>query len=311
MTTAKRSGLYSIGLMAIIVCARTANSSDDQMTVEASTWNESNYCCCQTTPKTLFRWSSDPFSTAETDEEDTIVTDRPDFTEASSTVGKDRFQVEFGYTFTHDDSAGVQLNGHSYPETLFRIGMLAEWFEFRIAYNFLNEQVDDPVNGRMRFRGSDDLYLGAKFALTEQSGILPEMVILPQMFVPTGNNSFTNDEVLPGVNWLYSWELNDVVSIAGSTQINRARDATGHFYVETAQSVALGIGLTDQLGAYAEYYAFFPSGAVEAGVGPEHYFNGGLAYLINNDVQFDVRAGMGLNRNADDFFTGAGLSVRY
>jgi len=311
MTITKRSGLYSIGLMAILVCTRTANSSDDQIAVETSTWNDSNYCCCQTAPKTLFRWSSDPFSTAEADEEDTIVTDRPDFTEASSTVGKDRFQVEFGYTFTHDDSAGVQVNGHSYPETLFRIGMFAEWFELRIAYNFLNEQVDDPVNGRMRFRGSDDLYLGAKFALTEQSGSLPEMVILPQMFVPTGNDAFTNDEVLPGVNWLYSWELNDVVNLAGSTQVNRVIDATGHSYVEIAQSVALGIGLTDQLGAYAEYYAFFPSGAVEAGVGPEHYINGGLAYLISNDIQFDVRVGMGLNSNADDFFTGTGLSVRY
>ena len=163
----------------------------------------------------------------------------------------------------------------------------------------------------MRFRGSDDLYLGEKLWLTKQSGVLPKMAILPQMFVPTGNSSFTNDEVLPGVNWLYSWELNDVVFLAGSTQFNRARDATEHFYVETAQSVALGISLSDQLGADAEYYAFFPSGAVEAGVGPEHFFNGGFAYLISNDIQFDIRAGMGLNRNADDFFSGAGLSIRY
>ena len=311
MTTQKLHGLISIGLTGIMVCATSAKSADERFSVEATSWNDSPYCCCRTTSKTLFRWSSDPFSTADADEEDRIVTDRPDFTEASSTVGKDRFQVEMGYTFTHDDTAGVQLNGHSYPETLFRIGMLADWFELRIAYNFLNEQVDDPVNGRMRFRGSDDLYLGAKLWLTEQSGILPEMAILPQMFVPTGSSSFTNDEVLPGVNWLYSWELNDVVSLAGSTQFNRARDDTGHFYVETAQSVALGIGVSDRLGAYAEYFAIFPSGAVEAGVGPEHFFNGGFAYLLSNDVQFDIRAGMGLNRNAADFFSGAGLSVRY
>lgn len=268
-------------------------------------------CCCSNYPKTLFRWPNAPLPGNQPDEEDIIVTDRPDFTEASSTVGLGRFQIETGYTFTHDDSAGVQLNGHSYPETLFRIGMLAEWFELRIAYNHLNEQTDDPVNGRSRDRGSDDLYLGAKLALTEQAGLLPEMVILPQMFVPTGDGSFTNDEWLPGVNWLYSWDVNETLSIAGSTQINRARDSTGHFYLETAQSGAVGIGLTDQLSAYAEYFGFYPSSANEPGAGPEHYMNCGFAYLVSNDIQLDIRAGWGLNRNADDFFSGAGLSVRF
>jgi hypothetical protein len=43
----------------------------------------------------------------------------------------------------------------------------------------------------------------------------------------------------------------------------------------------------------------------------EHYLNGGLTYLINNDVQFDVRVGWGLNEAAEDFFAGAGLSVRF
>lgn len=44
---------------------------------------------------------------------------------------------------------------------------------------------------------------------------------------------------------------------------------------------------------------------------PEHYFNGGFTFPITNNLQFDVRAGLGLNEAADDYFLGAGGAVRY
>lgn len=260
---------------------------------------------------TLFHWSGVPTAPPDPTEEDVLVTDRPDFTEAASTVGRGRLQIEAGYTFFHDEESGTEVETHSYPETLYRIGLFEDWFELRIAYNFLEEEIDDPLLGQTRLRGSDDLYLGAKIALTEQAGWLPEMAVIPQMFVPTGDSDFTNDEVLPGVNWLYAWEVNEWLSVGGSTQVNRVRDETGHFYAEVAQSAAMGVSLTDRWGAYGEYFGLYPNGAVASGVGPEHFLNGGVTYLVNNNLQLDVRSGFGLNSNAADFFTGAGLSVRF
>lgn len=67
--------------------------------------------------------------------------------------------------------------------------------------------------------------------------------------------------------------------------------------------------LTDRLGAYTEYFGFYPSGADT--VAPEHFFNGGFSYLISNDIQWDIRAGTGLNTEADDFLVGTGLSIRF
>jgi len=155
---------------------------------------------------------------------------------------------------------------------------------------------------------SEDLYLGFKIALTPQECWLPEMALLPQMTVPLGG-PFSAGEVLPGLNWLYSWELNDNWSLAGSTQANRAIDSvTANAYTELAQSIATGVSLTECVGAYAEWYAFFPTGAdTETN---EHYLNGGFTYLMNNDVQFDVRVGYGLNSAADDYFVGTGVSIR-
>ncbi len=257
-------------------------------------------------PGTLFRWS---YGDAEggPDLDAPLVTDRPDFTEASSTVGLGVLQIETGYTFTEDRNGGMTSREHSIGEPLFRYGVFANWLEFRVAVFPLDTEMS---GGGMTTRASgvDDLYLGFKIGLTPQDGILPEMTLLPQMTVPSGSNAFTSDEVLAGVNWLYSWEVTEDVSIAGSTQFNRAKDDVGESYIEFSQSASAAFTLTEDFGAYTEWFAHFPTGAEMAPV--EHYFNGGFTWLLNNDVQFDIRAGTGLNSAAADFFTGLGVSIR-
>ncbi len=264
------------------------------------------YRCCSA--KTIFQWSCCPAISDGDDELEPLVTDRPDFTESGSTVGLGVVQIEMGYTFTRDDD-GRDFDEHSFGEPLFRIGMFREWFELRIGYNYINEREIAGTN-RNYASGSEDLYLGVKLDLTEQCEYRPDMALIIQATVPTGSDTRTADEFLPGVNWIYGWDLSDDVSLAGSTQVNRAVDDTGNAYSEFAQSVALGVGLTDCLGSYFEYYGFYPSSAVAANVTPEHYFNGGLTLLLSPDVQLDWRLGVGLNDAADDFFTGFGLSVR-
>lgn len=257
---------------------------------------------------TLFRWS--PTSPAGgPDLCEPLVTDRPDFTEASVTVGKDVLQIEFGYTFTQDDAGGVRERSHSWGEPLFRYGVLEDWLEFRFGV-FPTTAETSMLGTTTRTSGTEDVYLGFKLALTPQDGILPEMALIPQMTVPTGSPAFTSDRVLPGVNWIYAWEINDCVSTAGSTQFNQAIDgSTGGEYTEWAQSWTLAYTLTDELGAYTEWYALFPTR--EDTEDTQHILNGGFTYLLSDDVQWDIRAGLGLNDAADDFFVGTGLSIRF
>lgn len=254
---------------------------------------------------TLFQWSYGTSFTGGPDRDEPLVTDRPDFTEASSTVGLGVVQVESGYTYTFDDDGTTSTKSHSYPEALFRIGALAEWLELRVACNYAG--IDD---GLVTNDGAEDLYLGFKIGLTPQEGVLPEMALIPQMTVPTGADAFSSDEALPGLNWLYGWDVNDCISTAGSTQFNRTiDDGSGAAYTEWAQSWTIGYSLADRLGAYTEWFAFLPHSADTAH--SEHYFDGGFTVLISNDIQWDIRAGVGLNSNADDFFAGTGLSVRF
>ena len=71
-----------------------------------------------------------------------LVADRPDFTEATTTVGLGVFQIEFGYTFGLDRDDGNSVRGHSFGEPLLRAGVLAEWLELRVAASPVSQRIE-------------------------------------------------------------------------------------------------------------------------------------------------------------------------
>ncbi|MCE9555262.1 MAG: transporter [Planctomycetes bacterium] len=125
------------------------------------------------------------------------------------------------------------------------------------------------------------------------------------MTLPTGPGSHY---VLPGVSYLYGWDLNDTWSIGGSTLGEAAVDDDDVQYLELGQSLTVGCSITEVVGAYAEWFALMPAWSQTEL--PQQYFNGGFTFLVNNNLQFDVRAGTGLNAAADNFFTGGGAVIR-
>jgi hypothetical protein len=136
--------------------------------------------------KTLLQWSYGTRFGGGPDLDKPLVTDRPDFTEASSTVGRGVVQLEYGYTYFYDRSGQQTTRLHSFGEPLLRIGLGADWFEFRVATNYLSETRRDDT-GSVSDHGFDDLYLGVKLGLTPQEGILPEVAIAPALLLPTGD----------------------------------------------------------------------------------------------------------------------------
>jgi len=225
-----------------------------------------------------------------------LSADRPDFTEAASTVGRGVLQIEFGYTFGGDWSGGNSVQTHTLGELLLRAGVAASPVT----------RVSSEGSGASD-SGIEDLYLGAKIELTRQAGRLPALALLPQMTLPTGSTLFSGGRALPGVNLAYGWDVPGGLSLAGSTQVNLAVVDDGDSYPEWAQSAVAGAGLGTRGGVYGEWYAFFPTGADAP---QEHYFNAGLTWLTADDSQWDMRIGIGLNDAAEDFFVGVGAAIR-
>lgn len=258
---------------------------------------------------TLLRWNhAEPPEERGSPWDEPLASDRPDFTEASSTVGRGVHQLEMGYTYFFDDEADSKLSAHSFPEILLRLGVLTDWLELRVGWSLNSEsQTLSGVSGTAH--GSDDLYLGLKLGLTAQQGWLPEMALMPQMTVPLGG-VFSANRVLPGLNWLYGWDVTERVSFGGSSQYNLSVDeVTDRVHGEFAQSATMGISLGERLGGYAEWFMLTPAGAETEGT--EHYFDGGFTYRWSNNLQFDVRLGRGLSAASTDYFAGTGVVMRF
>lgn len=242
--------------------------------------------------KTLFSWSETRQGARGAPP---MATDRPDFTESSATVGRGVTQLEFGYTFARFGSA----ESHSWGEPLLRHGIFAEWLELRVAFAPVSQRADVTTTG------TEDIYIGAKLALTPQHGALPEIALIVQGTVPTGSTAFTADRVLGGANLLYGWDVSPAWSVAGSTQYNRASLDASHSYGEWAQSVTVARALSGRIGSYAEWFGIFGGGT------DAQYANGGVTFAATDDLQFDVRVGKGLTDDAEDLFVGTGVSIRF
>jgi hypothetical protein len=252
--------------------------------------------CRECRPSTLFSWEGQPEALGELG---SISTDRPDFTEASNTVGLGVTQWELGYTLLSDGES----QSSSWGEPLLRLGLFANWFELRLAVS------PSTIHTRPVVSGLEDLNVGAKLALTTQREWLPEVAIVPQLSLPTGSSEFSSQRVLPGTILLYGWEINETWSLGGSTQYNLAVDDSLMKYDEWAQSLAIGRTLSEAVGTYFEWFAFSPHGTPN--VRATHYLDGGFTYLLSGDLQLDIRAGKGLSRTSSDFFVGAGISIRF
>jgi hypothetical protein len=243
-------------------------------------------------------------------EDERLDPDRPHFPEATTAVGKDRAVLESGYTLS---KKGSSFLSQSYPESLLRVGMFADWFEFRIGQNFLHEE--EKTGGTTNVRtGAQDLYLGMKFALTRQKGLLPAIAVIPQMTVPTGSSTLTSNRVLPGLNVDMSWEIVknffSVEVLVGNNEVaGKYADEIHTSHFETSTGITGVFQVTRKLEAFAEWDAIYQIDGAERG--PRHYAVGGLVYFISSDLEVDGRVGVGLNDRSNNLIGGVGFAVRF
>jgi len=244
-----------------------------------------------------------------------LVTDRPDFTESTVTVPSGRFQLEAGYTYTYDSGDGIRSQDHTYPEVLLRIGLRDDvelrlgWTGWSHVEEVFRERNDAGRRVKVTDRddGGNDMNIGLKYHLIDQDGWVPDFGLIVDADVPTGAGGQTSGDVDPAVKLLWAYDLTDGIALAGNVNFAAPTSETGRFF-QAAASLSLAGSITEKLGGYVEYFGFFRN---ERGQGDAQYLNGGFTYLITNNFQVDIRAGVGLNDEADDFFTGVGFAWRF
>jgi len=233
-----------------------------------------------------------------------LIGDRPDQTESSETVAPGYVQFELGWTYRENDDG--RTSSHAFPETLIRIGVV-DRLELRVGFDgYIWADADDTG----RFDGAGDVEIGLKWKLWEESGRRPKTAVLAGTSVPSGEAPFSSERFDPSLRLAFTHTLNETLSlgynVAGLWATEEDAEGNRDTNAAIAYSAALGIALTNRLGAFIEFFGETPT---DSGA-PAHSVDTGLTWLVADNVQIDVVGGIGLSNAADDWFLGAGLTWR-
>jgi len=236
-----------------------------------------------------------------------ISTDRPSLCDTSGIVPKGHFQLETGYTFTLNNHSGVNTQTQNAPEILARYTLIEDRLELRIStsgYVWSRTSADGTVDHN---DGFSDVLPGLKLKVTDQDGLLPRLVLEAATTASVGTDGISNQDIEPIFKLIWSYDLGKGWGVYGN--FNVAYPSTsGERFVQGQGGVCVTYAATDKLSFYGEYFLFGPNAK---GTDSAQYLDFGAAYLLTNRVQLDVRAGFGLNRQSNNFFTGAGISFLF
>jgi len=233
---------------------------------------------------------------------DPLITDRPDFTESAFVVGRGTVQLEGGGTYAETGSE----NATTLPELLVRWG-ITRTVELRILAP-TNAWIDGPDGSNSGFLSTA---LGAKIALKDGDGEgfwgKTGASVIVATTVPTGSSAVASSAWQPTAILSLAWDLSNAVGLG--TNIGWARpEDEGQRFDSFFGSVAAGVGVAKNTSIFFEFI-FFDR---ERDRGPNTTtFQTGLTYLINPDLQLDMRVARRLSSEGPDLVIGLGASARF
>lgn len=244
-----------------------------------------------------------------------IITDRPDQSESAVTMSKGFIQVELGGTYEYDKiSSGDPLvlttdfRTVSAPSFLIRYG-LAKKIELRLSGEFISQKTSQSLqtitqsSESSTVNGIAPLVVGAKFRLFDERNSRPEAAILASLSIPVFDNAFKTQHLGAEVRLALANTLTEKLGV--SYNIGAEWDGEDNTNPTGLYTLAFGLGINNNLSAFAEVYGFLRNGSE-----PDHRLDGGFTYLLAKNVQADISGGIGITETAPDFFIGAGVSFR-
>jgi len=232
-----------------------------------------------------------------------LVTDRPDQTESAATVPKHFLQIETGFILENDENEISRNKSFAYNTTLLRYG-LWDNFELRLGAAYLGDNVTKKNSDfSQNIAGFSPLHVGFKVKVAEEKGLRPDIAFLGGLELPfTAGSDYKPSYTAATMRFAFSHTLSDRFSLGYNlgAEWDGETAVPGYFY-----SVALGIGLIENLGMFVESF-----GTIQEAGTAQHQIDAGFTYLLTPNFQVDISGGIGLNDAAPDNFISFGLSYR-
>ena len=225
-----------------------------------------------------------------------IETDRPDQTETSFIVPKNKFQAETGIKHEKTDKGE---NEYTLPTSLLKFG-LSEILELRVILEFGYSETEKGIES-----GLKPVIVGTKVKLFDEKGIVPAASLLAQFQLPkVASSDFKAAHLAPEFRLLMQNKLSDASDLGYNVGAEWDGLSCQPEYIFT---ISPNYDITKKLKAFVETYGFLQSRHHA-----EQWVDGGFSYLLSDNMKLDISGGYELTHtsNYHNFFESIGFSFR-
>ncbi|MAK07634.1 MAG: hypothetical protein CMG94_06365 [Marinoscillum sp.] len=212
-----------------------------------------------------------------------ISTDRPDQTEGTHVLLKNKFQIESGYLITDSDN---------YLNTLLRYGVLNK-IELRINSNMITGLVNNEK--RTAF---GNLELGLKFNIFNGINSSTKVSFLSHLSLPN-KREFSNKDPISLNRILISHDLKESFQIGYNLGYNIGfNNQINNFIYTMVFSKSI-----QKLGIFIEVFGEESSGVSKS------YWDAGVIYSLTDNLQADLSFSRGINNKSNYINIGISINI--
>lgn len=229
---------------------------------------------------------------------DTIRTGRPGQSIGPYTVGSHVLQIQSGMEYdktSNEGTARTLINNN-----VIRFGLANKW-ETSAVFDLRTDQYRDTGVPNFSLSGLSNVQVGLRYNIIDHpNGWIPSLGVQVRTRVPMHSSDYKIDRFAPvmalatghsldngwgfNTNWIAAYDGN-------STQ------------PDYNYTLNLSFPITNRWSGYVENYG-------QMGSDFDTYFDGGIAYLVNQNLQVDFYGGLSENDGAYSHFMSAGISWR-
>ena len=233
---------------------------------------------------------------------ESIRTGRPGQAIGPFTVGQNIFQVQSGFDYTQNKFDGFwqQTNTNYLFNNVFRYG-ITEHFELGLGANWQQDKISSDF-GDFSTNGISGLSLRMRSNVMVGKGLKPTIGYQINLGLPVGSEDYRSDNVIPKLTIITGQSLTERIGFSTNFGFswNDADNNPTKFYI-----LNMGYSISDKWSCFIENYGFLKGGELDS------RFDGGFAYLVNNNLQLDVFGGYDkLNQYTSEMFVSFGVSWR-
>ncbi len=227
------------------------------------------------------------------------IIDRPTVADSACVVPYNQVTLETGWQYQQLTSPGQQYN---FPEAEYRVGL-----PFHTEFVFL------PPNYIHQMHPSLSGYTAATMGIKHEIGYTAHWLAAAESLftIPSGSNEFGTQTVEETVNGIVTYTVNPAVSLSvmlGTSSETESKNNGGGHFASFNPDLVFSWLPTEKLEFFGEIYGQTKT-APDQGSG--YNWNGGIVYLVSQNLAWDLEYAQRLSGNLDGFehYIGTGLSL--